>query len=157
MWARKRMAKAHAWNCSARQIAKTQRRCYGPQAYVSVQRKGNTSTNNNAMQNANAMTLQRAQAHKKAVQQVSSRGRDWTIGDIASMNWNVSAGTEVQPSSSEIKRSAHIWGVSQRMPKETRQSKPRRQALRHHVKTLQVVQFKPNDIKLGRLQEPNKW
>ena len=73
------------------------------------------------------------------------------------MNWNVSAGTEVQPSSSEIKRSAHIWGVSQRMPKETRQSKPRRQALRHHVKTLQVVQFKPNDIKLGRLQEPNKW
>ena len=73
------------------------------------------------------------------------------------MNWNVSAGTEVQPSSSEIERPAHIWEASQRLPNKTRQSKPRRKALRHHVKTLQVVQLKPNDIDSRRLQEPNKW
>ena len=72
MCARKRTRQTHAWHCPARHIAKTQRRCCGPQENVRVQRKCNTSTNNNAMQNAKAMTLQRSEAYKKTVQKVRS-------------------------------------------------------------------------------------
>ena len=73
------------------------------------------------------------------------------------MNWNVSAETQVQPHSSEIERPAHVWEVSQRMPNEIHQFKPKLRALKHHAKTFQVVQFKPNDIKSKRLRGLSNW